>query len=59
MRGPLPLPLWAAALILAAVAPFVARALAILFSRQARERSRRVLESPRAPATIDGTPRTD
>jgi hypothetical protein len=43
MRGALPLPLWAVALVVAIVSPLVARALAVLFERQAREHSRRIL----------------
>lgn len=64
MRGVLPLPLWALALVLAVLAPFMARAVASIFARRSRERSRRVLASARldvrdAAPTIDGAPRTD
>ena len=40
MRGDLPLPIWAFALVLAAFAPFGAKMLATLFQRMARSRSR-------------------
>ena len=39
----LPLPLWVIALVLAALAPFVARGLVTMFERHARVRSARVL----------------
>ncbi len=52
MRGALPLPLWAIALVLAVVAPFAARALAVMFERRARERGARILGQARAlPST--------
>lgn len=37
------LPVWVVALVLAATAPFCAKALAVLFERRSRERSRRLL----------------
>ena len=40
MRGDMPLPVWAIALVLAAFAPFGAKMLATLFQRMARSRSR-------------------
>jgi hypothetical protein len=43
MGGAMPLPLWVVALVLAAVAPLVARALASVFERRSHERSARVL----------------
>ena len=43
MRGLMPLPLWAIALVLAAIAPFLAKVLASTFERRSRERSTRVL----------------
>ena len=42
-RGQLSLPLWVAALLLAAVAPFVAKALGSMFEKRSRERSQRLL----------------
>ena len=45
MNGSSTVPLWAIALLLAVVAPFAARALALLFERRAREKSTRLLES--------------
>jgi hypothetical protein len=47
MRGVMPLPLWVIALVLAAIAPLVARALASAFERRARTRGKRVLERRR------------
>ena len=44
MRGAMPLPLWVIALVLAAIAPLAARALALAFERRARLRSKQVLE---------------
>ena len=44
MNG-LSIPLWAVALLLAVIAPFTARAIALVFERRARERSARLLES--------------
>ncbi|HVJ89844.1 MAG TPA: hypothetical protein VM580_08565 [Labilithrix sp.] len=46
MRGEMPLPLWAVALVFAALAPFAAKALASTFERRARARSKRLLEEP-------------
>jgi len=43
MRGAMPLQLWAIALVLAALAPFAARALASMFERRSHERTRRIL----------------
>ena len=43
MRGAMPLPLWAVALVLAALAPFAAKVLASMFERRSRERTRRLL----------------
>jgi len=43
MRGAMPLPLWAIALVLAALAPFAAKVLASMFERRSRERTRRLL----------------
>jgi hypothetical protein len=45
MRGAMPLPLWAIALVLAALAPFVAKVLANVFERRSRARSKRLLAS--------------
>lgn len=56
MRGATPLPLWAVALVLAALAPFAARIVANAFERAARMRSRRLLE--RADV-VDEPARTD
>jgi hypothetical protein len=43
MHGVTSLPLWAVALVLAALAPFGAKLLVSMFERHARQRSRRVL----------------
>ncbi len=43
MRGAMPLPLWAIALVLAAIAPFAAKALASTFERRSRARTKRLL----------------
>jgi len=43
MRGAMPLPLWVVALVLAAIAPFVAKTLASMFEHRSRERSKRLL----------------
>ncbi|MBX3261412.1 MAG: hypothetical protein KIS78_23295 [Labilithrix sp.] len=52
MRGAMSLPLWSVALVLAAVAPFVARALASAFERRAHERTKRILaQRPARPQT--------
>jgi len=47
MRDAMSLPLWVVALVLAAVAPLVARGLASAFERRARDRSKRILEAGR------------
>jgi hypothetical protein len=61
MRGALPLPLWAVALVLAALAPLMAKALASMLERRSRERSARILgvvEQQRKLATNEaGEPR--
>lgn len=41
----MPLPIWAVALMLAALAPFAAKQVATVFQRQARSRSREWLSS--------------
>lgn len=43
MQGAMSLPVWVVALVLAGAAPFGAKALAVLFQRRSRERSRRLL----------------
>jgi hypothetical protein len=43
MRGAMPLPFWAVALVVATVAPAAAKMLAGLFERRARKRSRQIL----------------
>lgn len=43
MQGAMSLPVWSIALVLAAGAPFGAKALAVLFERRSRERSQRLL----------------
>ncbi len=48
MRGAMPLPLWAVALVFAALAPFVAKVLASTFERRSRERTRRLLARRRS-----------
>jgi hypothetical protein len=45
MRDVMSLPLWSIALVLAAVAPYLAHLLASHFQRRARERSTRLLRS--------------
>jgi hypothetical protein len=40
-----PVPVWAVALVLAVIAPFAARALALVFERRARERSTRLIDA--------------
>jgi hypothetical protein len=60
MRGALPLPLWAVALVFAIVTPLVARALAVFFERLAREHSRRILaQLARVPADEARSPIDD
>lgn len=52
MRGAMSLPLWTIALVLAAVAPFAARALASALERRAHERGKRILaQRPARPHT--------
>jgi hypothetical protein len=43
MVGAMPLPLWSVALVLAAIAPLAAKALASLFERLSHDKSRRLL----------------
>jgi hypothetical protein len=43
MRGALPLPFWAFALLFAVAAPVLAKQLGMFFERRARERSRQIL----------------
>ena len=49
MRGAMSLPLWVVALVFAAIAPLVAKALASMFERHSRERSKRVLARRQEP----------
>jgi hypothetical protein len=65
MRGAMPLPVWAVALMVATAAPFAAKWLAFTFERRGRTRSRHLLlhavkdrAATRASA-IDDTSRTD
>jgi len=55
MRGVMPLPLWAVALVLAALAPFLARALASRWERRSRARTAAALaRATDAPRTGSG-----
>jgi hypothetical protein len=57
MRGAMTLPIWVVALLFAIVAPFAAKAVASVFERWARERSRQIVF--RAATSIDDTLRTN
>ena len=52
MQGAMPLPTWALALVAAAFAPFVARALAVALERRVKERSERVLGTAGSATTV-------
>jgi hypothetical protein len=52
MRGVMSLPLWAIALVLAAIAPFFAKGLASMFELRARKESERLLSE--AESTREG-----
>jgi hypothetical protein len=56
MSGAMPLPLWVVALVLAAVAPAVAKTMANVFERRARERSRQILLTVTPSEPLPSTP---
>jgi hypothetical protein len=57
--GAMSLPVWVGALALAAIAPFLAKALGSMFETRSRERSKRLLAGAGAVMASDGAEAPD